>query len=230
MPPRRSARIAARRVVPEAISLDDADTESLAASAVCEACNEPASTRHMEHFLCRNFSSLTETMVWMQCAHSAGWTSVTSWMVALTFVVLSAKVLWTPRVQKRRPHTFSSCCPRVLFHVRCLAATISSRSPEVSCPLCPGSVRFRQFGLVHEAVPSMGFSLCRTIWVSACCVGRSWTWSPASESVVTVSHCMSLASPAVLRHGDSRARSAISPSLTSRSLRVFRRLRCFTAA
>ena len=32
---------------------------------------------------------------------------------------------------------------------------------------------------------------------------------------VAVSHCMSLASPAVLRHGDSRARSAISPSLTS---------------
>ena len=49
----------------------------------------------------------------------------------------------------------------------------------------------------------------------------------ASESLVAVTHCMSLASSAVSRHGDSRARSAISPSLTSRSLRVFRRLPCF---
>ena len=49
----------------------------------------------------------------------------------------------------------------------------------------------------------------------------------ASESLVAVTHCMSLASSAVSRHGDCRARFAISPSLTSRSLRVFRRLPCF---
>ena len=44
---------------------------------------------------------------------------------------------------------------------------------------------------------------------------RDWMWSPASEFLVAVSYCMSPASPVVSRHGDSRARSGISPSLTS---------------
>ena len=48
--------------------------------------------------------------------------------------------------------------------------------------------------------------------------------------LVVVSHCVSPASPAVSRHGDSRARSAVSPPLTSRSLRVFRRLPGFMGA
>ena len=55
MPLRRSARLAARVAAVQPIPLDDGDTESIAGSAVCEAYNQPESTRFMEHFLCCNF-------------------------------------------------------------------------------------------------------------------------------------------------------------------------------
>ena len=106
--------------------------------------------------------------------------------------------------------------------------------PLLFCPTCPASLGDSvsldwSTRLCH--INGVRFScLCRTIWVSACCAGRSRMWSPASESFVAVSHCMSLASPAVSRHGDNRARSAISPSLTSRGLRVCRRPPCFVGA
>ena len=142
MPPRRSARIAARRVVPEAISWDDADTECLTVSAVCEACNKPASTRHMEHFPCCNFFAHRDCVddgVDALCPFCR--MDVRDVLNGGPHVrcCLCEGLVDAQGSGEEAVHVFSFC-PRVLFHVRCLAATTSSRSPEVSCTTCPASL------------------------------------------------------------------------------------------
>ena len=55
MPPRRSARLAAQRAPPEAISLDDDDTDSLvSASFDCAVCGEVGASIHV---LCCSYAA-----------------------------------------------------------------------------------------------------------------------------------------------------------------------------
>ena len=55
MHPRRSARLTAQRpAIPELISLDNGDTESIF-SAVCETCNQPENSGSLQHFPCGNY-------------------------------------------------------------------------------------------------------------------------------------------------------------------------------
>ena len=78
---------------------------------------------------------------------------------------------------------------------------------------------------------SMGLRcLCRATWGVHVVSGGFGCRVQRSRPLVAASSCMSLASPDVSQLGGSCARSATSPSLSTRGQRDFRRLRCFTGA
>ena len=172
MPPRRSARLAA------SCCLNDADTESLAASAVCEARNALESTRHMEHVPCCNFFAHRD------CGEEA-------------------------------IHVFS-CCPRALFHVRCSATMISIDSSEVRCPACSAS-------LCDSASLDWFTRLCHINGVELPMQSDLGEYMLCWEDVDVESSVRA-------RCFTTRGQLCPLPSLSTRGLRVFRRLRCFTGA
>ena len=109
---------------------------------MCEACNEPASTRHTEHFPCCNFFAHRD------CVDDGVDAMCPFYRMDVRDVLNGGPHVRCPLCEglvdaqgsgEEAPHVFS-CCPRVLFHMRCLVARTSSRSPEGSCPTCPASV------------------------------------------------------------------------------------------
>ena len=132
MPPRRRARLAARRVPnPEPISLDDGDTESIH-SAVYEACNGSF------------FSVHAALPVHRDCVDDG----VDASRIDLRDLLEVGPEIQCPVCQGLADpqgcgpdavHVFP-CCPRSLFHLSC-SASLTPVDGRVWCPACHGDVR-----------------------------------------------------------------------------------------
>ena len=131
-------------VAPFPISLDDGDTESIF-SAVCETCNQPENSGSLQHFSCCN-----------SLAHRAGVDDGVDAICPFCRMDLRELLEGGPAVQcplwrgpvdpqECGPEAVNvfPCCPRTLFHLRCLATSIpgASDGSEVCCPVCPEGVR-----------------------------------------------------------------------------------------
>ena len=143
MDPKRSARLATQRpAIPEPISLDDGDTESIF-STVCETCNQPENSGSLQHFPC------------CDCiAHRACVDDGVDAICPFCKMDLRERLQRVPAVHCplcRGPvdpqgcgpeavHVFP-CCLRSLFHLRCLATSIPKASDGSEVRLCPEGVR-----------------------------------------------------------------------------------------
>ena len=113
-------------------------------SAVCEACNQPENSESLQHFPCCNY------LAHRACVDDGVDAICTFCRMDLRELLEGGLAVQCPLCRSpvdpqgcspEAVHVFP-CCPRSLFHLRCLATSIPGANDDSEvCPVCPEGVR-----------------------------------------------------------------------------------------